>query len=83
MRTTLDIDDDILVAVKELARRDRTSAGSVLSGLARRSLTGIPEPGVQAGRQKNICGFVPFPARPGGVVITNEMIDRLRDIEGV
>jgi hypothetical protein len=38
MRTTLDIDDDILLAAKELARKDRVSAGRVLSTLARAGL---------------------------------------------
>lgn len=82
MRTTLDIDDDILLAAKEIARRDRASAGSVISKWARLSLTGAPAPSSKAISNKGVCGFVPFESRPG-VVITNEMIDRLRDIEGV
>ena len=39
MRTTLDIDDDLMVAAKELARRERSSAGKVVSRLLRQSLT--------------------------------------------
>jgi len=39
VRTTLSIDDDVLVAVKERARRERRSAGEVLSELARDALT--------------------------------------------
>ncbi len=39
MRTTLDIDDDILQAAKELARAEKKTAGQVLSELARRGLT--------------------------------------------
>ncbi|HUP25435.1 MAG TPA: antitoxin, partial [Thermoanaerobaculia bacterium] len=38
MRTTLDIADDVLLAVKERARRERRSAGEVLSDLARQAL---------------------------------------------
>ncbi len=38
MRTTLDIDEDVLQAAKELAAMRRTSAGKVLSELARRGL---------------------------------------------
>jgi hypothetical protein len=38
MRTTLDIDDDVLQAAKELARRERKTAGRVLSELARRGM---------------------------------------------
>jgi len=39
MRTTLDIDDDVLEAAKELGRRQRKTMGQVLSALARRALT--------------------------------------------
>ena len=39
MRTTLDIDDDVVVAAKELAIGERRSLGSVISELARRGLT--------------------------------------------
>ena len=38
MRTTLDLDDDVLQTVKELARARRATAGEVLSELARRAL---------------------------------------------
>jgi hypothetical protein len=37
MRTTLDIDDDVLRAAKELAQRERVSAGQVVSRLLFRS----------------------------------------------
>ena len=39
MRTTLDIDDDVLNATKELAALRKTTAGEVLSELARRALS--------------------------------------------
>jgi hypothetical protein len=81
MRTTLDIDDDRLLAAKEIARRERSTAGEVVSRLLRQALTGAPQP-VARGRQSAVAGFVPFPARPG-VVVTNEMVDRLRESEGV
>jgi len=38
MRTTLNIDDDVLRAAKELARLRGSTAGSVLSELARHGL---------------------------------------------
>ena len=83
MRTTLDIDDDILALAKELARRERSSAGKVVSRLLRRSLTSSePVGGKPPSRGRSVAGFVPFPARPG-LVITNEEINALRDIEGV
>lgn len=39
MRTTLDIDDDVVVAARELAAGERRSLGAVISELARRGLT--------------------------------------------
>ena len=39
MRTTLDIDDDVVTAARELAAAERRSLGSVISQLARRGLT--------------------------------------------
>lgn len=38
MRTTLDIDDDVLLAAKELAEAQKSTAGKVLSELARKAL---------------------------------------------
>jgi hypothetical protein len=32
MRTTLDIDDDVLFAAKEIARREKKTIGKVVSG---------------------------------------------------
>lgn len=43
MRTTLIIDDDVLEAVRDRARREGRTAGEVLSELARRQLTRIAE----------------------------------------
>jgi hypothetical protein len=85
VRTTLDIDDDLLAAAKEIARRERSTAGEVVSRLLRRSLTGAgadePSPASRAKRAA-VAGFVPFPARPG-VVVTNEQVDRMREAEGL
>lgn len=39
MRTTLQIDDDVIAAARELAVGERRSLGSVISQLARRGLT--------------------------------------------
>lgn len=39
MRTTLELDDDVVAAARELAAMDRRSLGSVVSELARRGLT--------------------------------------------
>lgn len=76
MRTTLDIDDDLLAAAKAMARRQRTSAGRVVSDLMRKGLE-APAPGAVADDQAAYCGFRPF-SGPGKVV-TNDDIDRLRE----
>lgn len=83
MRTTLDIDDDLLLAAKELARRERSSAGAVLSRLARQGLVGAnaEAPRPRGRRAAAVGGFVPFASR--GVVVGNDEINRLRDTEGV
>jgi hypothetical protein len=83
MRTTLDIDDDLLAAAKELARRERSTAGAVISRLVRRSLTGeqaVLTP--SRSRRADVAGFQPFPVRAEAVA-TNERLDALRDAEGV
>ncbi|MDQ1241411.1 MAG: hypothetical protein QG586_123 [Pseudomonadota bacterium] len=78
MRTTLDIDDDVLAAAKELARKQGNTAGEVISALARRALTGQAA-GVREPRAA--YGFKPFAA--DGKIVSNETIDDLRDREGV
>lgn len=75
MRTTLDIDDDVLQAAKERAKRDKRTTGEVLSELARSALTATPQS--RAREPKPIHGFRPFPKRGG--IVTNELIDKLRE----
>lgn len=74
MRTTLDIDDDVLRAAKELARREKKTAGAVISELARKALT-APAQGLR--EPKAVHGFRPFPRRGG--IVTNTQIDKLRE----
>ena len=75
MRTTLSVDDDVLLAVQERARREKRSVGAVLSDLARQALTGPAAPASVSSRH----GFTPLPRR--GPVVSNELIDRLREDE--
>ncbi|MFT3819531.1 MAG: type II toxin-antitoxin system VapB family antitoxin [Rubrivivax sp.] len=85
MRTTLDIDDDLLAAAKELSRVQGRSAGQVVSALLRQALTGQASPAAAARRGRagagSVGGFQPFAAR--GRSVTNADIDALRDREGV
>ena len=76
MRTTLDIADDVLHAAKERARREKKTAGEVISELARSALTAAPA-AVQHHPPKPRYGFRPFPKRGG--IVTNKLIDELRE----
>jgi hypothetical protein len=79
MRTTLDIDDDVLLAVKELARRQRCTAGEVISELARQGLRAPASSSALS--PASFFGFRPFSAR--GAPVSDETIDRLRDEAGI
>ena len=72
MRTTLDIDDDVLNAAKELAKRQKTAVGRVISDLARGSLT-RPAQGPLVYRN----GFWVLPKRGG--VVTSGRVARLEE----
>jgi hypothetical protein len=77
MRTTLDIADDVLLAAKNMARREKKTAGQVISDLARVALT---RPGAQVPfeqESEEFFGFRPLPA--DGVIVTNELINKLRE----
>lgn len=78
MRTTLDVADDVLAAAKELAQLENSTAGEVLSRLARQALLGRAAglPG-----ERSIAGLRTLP--PRGHVVTTEHVNDLRDKEGV
>ena len=81
MRTTIDIETDVLSAAKEIARQKQVGVGRVVSELLRQALTGQSgAPSLNAASPTS-TGFDPLPAR--GVIVTNELINRLRDAEGV
>ena len=96
MRTTLDIADDVLFAAKDVARIERKPLGQVISELARRAFAqrsalvestgaGLPT-AIQTGpltvsERIATYGIHPLPAR--GALVSNEMIDRLREADGI
>ncbi|MGB0712282.1 MAG: antitoxin [Gammaproteobacteria bacterium] len=80
MRTTLDIDQEVLNTVKEMARRQRRSAGAVLSDLARRGLTQGKAPSDQA-VDESFLGFAPLPV--GDRIVGDDTVDEIRDELGV
>jgi hypothetical protein len=90
MRTTLDIADDVLFAAKEIAQREKKPLGMVISELARRAfqsraLTPFAEqpasPSAHVSERLADFGIRPLPQRGG--IVSNELIDRLRDAEGI
>jgi hypothetical protein len=89
MRTTLDIADDVLFAAKALARQEKKSLGQVVSELARRAFAspvgaaqpGLPSAPLQVEEELKAYGIAPLPAR--GILVSNELIDRLRDEQGI
>lgn len=78
MRTTLDIEDDVLAATKELAQREHASLGQVISRLTRLALTSRRD---AHGAKPKVAGFRPLPAR--GALVGNDQVNALRDAEGV
>ena len=73
MRTTLDIDEEILLTVKAIAQQRKTTAGSVVSSLLRESL----QPKSFQLEYRN--GIPLLPRRPHGPVVTAELVNRLLD----
>lgn len=88
MRTTLSIDEDVLFAVKNLAKRQGRSAGEVLSELARSALqapvaTAAASSAASAlDAQLAALGLVPYRA-PDVQAVSQAQVDALREAEGV
>lgn len=78
VRTTLTIDDDVLLAAKERAAREKRTIGEVLSELARTALTGDGPAPREPGSSRH--GFRPLPRR--GAAVSNSLVDELRDEDG-
>lgn len=84
MRTTLDIDDDVLFAAKELASKERKTAGKILSKIFRRSLqsNATTPSGVESGKGYTLKNGIPvLPSR--GEVVTTQHICRIMEDEGI
>jgi hypothetical protein len=78
MRTTLDIDDDVLQAAKELAQYESKTAGQVLSELARKGILCRNAHDQQSSDDPFIIkDGLPFLRSRCGIV-TNEMVKRLQ-----
>ena len=69
MRTTLQIDDDVLEASRSLAEAEGRTLGQVVSRLARRGLAPRPQ-------ETTDSGFPVFSVSAGAPPITLEMVKR-------
>ncbi len=74
MRTTLDLDEDVLQAAKELAAVRGTTAGRILSDLARKGL----ESSSRQPRTRNGVPLLPR-RRSGAPKPTMKLVNELRD----
>jgi hypothetical protein len=74
MRITLEIDDDVLAAARELAEHGKTTTGRVVSDLIRKALT---RPADAPLTHRN--DFRVLPKRGG--VVTTELVTRLAEDE--
>ena len=80
MDTTIDIDDDVLAAARTIATREGKPAERVVSELLREALQARTQ-GKAAVPSRERYGFRPIPA--GGAVVTNDLVNRIRDSTGV
>ena len=71
-RTTIDLEEDVLLAAKEIARQRGNTVGQVLSDLARQTLT-------RRAPVSKKHGLPLFPVQPDAGVVTPELVSRLRD----
>ena len=74
MRTTLELDDDLVRSAKDLAKERGTTLGEVISELVRKSL-----PSPRAAKMRN--GVQVFESAPGAPGVDMEFVNRLRDEE--
>jgi hypothetical protein len=75
MRTTIDLDEDVLLAAKEIAESRGSTMGKVISELVRKGLR--PKPWVRVRNGVPLLG----PRGPNDPILTTEFINRLRDEE--
>ena len=76
MRTTLDIDDDVMQAAREIARLKNQGVSRAISDLARRGLVPEMAPVIEVRD-----GIPVWTHGPGALPVTNELVRNLADEE--
>lgn len=83
MRTTLDIDSDVLDAARALAKSTHTTSGRVISDVMRRAIASglahadAPMQSHPVKKLPSVYGFMPLTS--GGKLVTNDLVRALRD----
>jgi hypothetical protein len=77
MRTTLNLDDDVLRAVKEIARLRGSTAGEVLSALAREALAHAGTAATPGSVRNGVPLLEPVP--DAGIVTSADVADLVED----
>jgi hypothetical protein len=72
LRTTLDLEEDVLLAAKEIARQRGVTVGKVVSDLARLALTRQVDSIIRH-------GLPLFPIQPDAGIVSLELVNQLRD----
>lgn len=78
MRTTLDIESDVLSAAKEMAKRDGETTGRVISRLVRKAICGGGEKPLKIEYRNGVPVI-----STGDEIITMEHIRSIMDDEGI
>ena len=85
MRTTLDLDEDILAAAKSLAKAGQTTAGRIISDTMRRAIQMGLADSSQTIATKSLAmepqavhGFMPLTSL-GQHIVTSDMVRAIRD----
>lgn len=78
MRTTVDLDDSVHAAIRDLARVENRSIGKVINDLAREAL----QKRTSASFAKR-NGIPLLQSRPDSFPVTNKLINQIRENEGI
>jgi hypothetical protein len=76
VRTTLEIDDDVIQAAREIARLKNQAVGRAISDLARRGLAPEASPTIEVE-----AGIPVWKHASGAIAVTSEMVRNLADDE--
>lgn len=78
MRTTFQLDDDVLVAARVLARQRHLRVGAVISALARQAFR---RPAGKERPRSERSGLPLLPINTSGCVVDLSLVNQLRDDE--